>query len=118
MGTKTLLSLSYALSSPSGLLVADTLGGYEVNKSQSGAVSAVKSLNTTLTDACVAVGAILIAIAVVKIIIAMASEDSKGKMDSGMLFGRRYCFYKHFRRNQSTWYPKYDFLNVWASNGS
>ena len=90
MGTNTLLSLSYALSSPS--LVADTLGGYEVNKTQSGAVSAVKSLNTTLTDACVAVGAILIAIAVVKIIVAMASEDSKGKMDSGMLFGAGIVF--------------------------
>ena len=92
MGTNTLLSLSYALSSPSGLLVADTLGGYDVNKTQSGAVSAVKSLNTTLTDACVAVGAILIAIAVVKIIVAMASEDSKGKMDSGMLFGAGIVF--------------------------
>lgn len=92
MGVNTLLSLSYALSSPSGLLVADTLGDYEVSKTQAGAVSAVKSLNTILTDACVAVGAVLIAIAVVKIIIAMASEDSKGKMDSGMLFGAGIVF--------------------------
>lgn len=91
MDTNTVLSLSYMISNPKGLIAAQ-LGSYSVSNSQAGALSAVKSLNTTLSDACVAVGAVLIAIALVKIILAMATEDAKGKMDAGMMFGAGIVF--------------------------
>lgn len=68
------------------------LGGYGVSSSKADAVAGVEKLNDTLTTACTAVGAVLIAIAVVKIIIALASEDSKGKIDAGMLFGSGIVF--------------------------
>lgn len=66
-----------------------TLGNYTL----SGNVEApVNKLNEILTNAGVAVGSILIALALIKIIIAIAGEDSKGKMDSGMLFGAGIVF--------------------------
>lgn len=91
METNLYPTLSILLSMPKGILLTQ-LGKYEVNNSKAGALAAITNLNEMLTNACVAVGAVLITIAIVKIIMAMATEDAKGKTDAGMLFGAGIIF--------------------------
>lgn len=93
MGTKTMLVLSHIISNRGYPIVTSaTLGSYTVSGSQESAVAAIEGLNKTLSNACVAVGGVLIAIAIVRIILAMATEDAKGKTDSGMIFGAGIVF--------------------------
>lgn len=74
------------------IVIATKVGDYSRGTSSSDAVKAVNDLNTILENLGLGIGAVLIAIAIVKIVISLADENAKAKLDAGMMFGAGILF--------------------------
>ena len=72
--------------------VLATLGNYNHGTGKEAAIEGINNLNSILETVGLSIGAILIAIALIRIIMSFATEDSKSKMDAGMMFGAGIIF--------------------------
>lgn len=73
------------------MIVLATLGDYDYKGSEY-ATAGVENLNSILENLGLALGAILIAIAVIKLVLSFADENAKSKQDAGMMFGAGILF--------------------------